>query len=115
MANEKYTRKQFLLDMMETDLSDEQRECAKKWLEALNKKSDYKPENKTRRLNEELAAKVVAAMQANPDEQINAKWLSTHIAGITTPQKAVGVMRVAIELGKVERFEEKGKAFYRLV
>lgn len=114
MANEKYTRKQFLIDMMATDLTDEQRECAEKWLVALDKKASAPKVNKTRLANEQLVEAVVSAMTAHADEQINAKWLSEHVNGITSPSKAVAVVRVGIELGKLVRFEEKGKTYYRL-
>ena len=114
MANEKYTRKMFLNDMLTLNLTDDQRECAIKWLEALEKKSAQPRVNKTRLANEALAADVVAAMAANPDAEINAAWIRDHVAGIASAQKAVAVMNIAIESGRVVRYEEKKKAYYRL-
>ena len=92
------------------DLTAEQRECAEKWMVALDKKSAAPRVNKTRMANEALAADVVAAMAANPDAEINAAWVRDHVAGITSAQKAVAVMNIAIESGKVIRYEEKKKA-----
>lgn len=114
MTNEKYTRKMFLNDMLTLDLTAEQREVAEKWLAALDKKSAAPRVNKTRLANEALAADVVAAMMAHPDEPMNAKWISENVAGITTASKAVAVVKVAIEMGKVEKYVEKGRTFYRL-
>ena len=114
MTNEKYTRKMFLADMLTLDLTAEQRECAEKWMAALEKKSAAPRVNKTRLANEALAADVVAAMAANPDAEVNAAWVRDHVAGIASAQKAVAVMNIAIESGKVIRYEEKKKAFYRL-
>ena len=116
MANEtKYTRKMFLADMLTLDLTAEQRECAEKWLIALDKKSNAPRVNKTRAANEELARAAVAAMAANTETAINAAWLRDHVAGVASAQKAVAVMNVAADLGLVERYEENRKAFYRLV
>lgn len=115
MAEKKYTRKQFILDMMEFDLTPEQRECAEKWLVALDKKAAAPKVNKTRLANEQLAETVVSVMQSHADEPVNAKWLSEHVAGITTASKAVAVVKVAIEMGKVEKYQEKGRTYYRLI
>lgn len=112
--DKKYTRKQFILDMMEFNLTDEQRDCAEKWLAALEKKAAAPRVNKTRAANEQLAEAAVAAMRAHSDELINAAWLRDNVAGITSAQKAVAVMAVAVETGKVERYEDKKKAYYRL-
>lgn len=114
MANENYTRKQFIIDMMSHELTNEQRECAEKWLVALEKKSDAPRVNKTRVVNENLAKAAVRAMAAHADTVINAAWLRDHVEGITSTQKAVAVMRIAIEQSLVERYTENGKAFYRL-
>ena len=109
------TRKEFLTAVIEgATLTPEHIAVAETWLAALNKKSDYKPVNKTAKINAELAAKVAQAIAANPDEKINAKWITLHVSGITTAQKAVGVVRQGIKDGLIERYEEKGKAYYRL-
>lgn len=115
MTEKKYTRKQFILDMMEFDLTDEQRDCAERWLAALEKKAAAPRVNKTRAANEQLADAAVSMMMAHPDAEVNAAWLRDHVAGITSAQKAVAVMAVAIDAGKVTRYEEKKKAYYRLV
>lgn len=115
MENKKYTRKQFIIDMMEFDLTDEQREVAEKWLVALEKKAAAPRVNKTRAANEQLADAVVDAMRAHADEQVNAKWVSEHVAGITTASKAVAVVKVAIEQGRVEKYVEKGRTYYKLM
>lgn len=114
MENKTYTRKMFLNDMLQLDLTPEQRECAEKWLAALSKKSETPRVNKTRIENESLARKTADAIRESGETLVNAKWISEHVSGILTPQKAVGVARVAIELGLIVRIEEKGKAFYRL-
>lgn len=114
MANEKYTRKNFLTDMLEFDLTPEQRDCAEKWLAALDKKAAAPRVNKTRIANEALASDVVAAIVAHADEAINAKWISEHVAGIPTSSKAVAVVKIAIERGELEKYQEKGRTYYRL-
>lgn len=114
MTNEKYTRKMFLNDMLALELTDDQRDCAEKWLASLEKKAAAPRVNKTRIANEALATDVVAAMVAHADEPINAKWISEHVAGITTASKAVAVVKVAIERGELEKYQEKGRTYYRL-
>lgn len=114
MTNEKYTRKMFLNDMLALELTTEQRECAEKWLASLEKKAAAPRVNKTRIANEALASDVVAAVAAHADEVINAKWISEHVAGIATASKAVAVVKIAIERGELERYQEKGRTYYRL-
>lgn len=115
MANQtNYTRKQFLTDMLAGELSPEQRECAEKWLAALEKKSNAPRVNKTRVANEQLADAIVAAMVAHADTPINAKFLSETVAGITSPAKAAAVVAIAIEDGRVAKYTDKGRVFYRL-
>ena len=115
MANEKYTRKNFLVDMLALDLTAEQRECAEKWLVALEKKASAPRVNKKRLENETLAEKVIETMKAHPDTMVNAKWISEHVAGILTAPKASAVISIAIERGQVERYAEKGRTYYKLV
>lgn len=114
MTEKKYTRKQFIIDMLNKELTAEQRECAEKWLAALSKKANAPRVNKTRVANEQLAAAAIKTMAAHTDALINATWLCAHVAGITSAQKATAVMAVAIEAGKVIRYEEKRSVYYRL-
>lgn len=110
----KMTRKELLTAIINGEtLTEQHLTVAKAWLVALNKKSEHKAVNKTALVNAALAVKVAAAITANPDEQINAKWITAHVDGIATPQKAVGVARQGIKDGILERYEVKGKAFYR--
>lgn len=115
MANEKYTRKNFLTDMLALDLTPEQRECAEKWLVALDKKAAAPTVNKKALENEQLAHKLVEQMRTSADAQVNAKWISEHLVGVPTPQKGTAVANAAIKLGLLERYAEKGRTFYKLV
>lgn len=114
MAKSNYTRKMFLIDMLNGELTAEQRECATAWLASLEKKANAPKVNKTRLANEQLAQAVIAAMVANADTDINAKWISENVAGIATASKAVAVVKVAIENGLIEKYQAKGRTYYRL-
>ena len=113
--NKNYTRKNFLNDMLALDLTAEQRECAEKWLVALEKKASAPTVNKKALENEALAHKMVEAMRTHADALVNAKWLTEYVAGVTTPQKGTAVANAAIKLGLVERYTEKGRTYYKLV
>ena len=116
MANKTtFTRKQFLTDMLGTELTNEQRECAERWLASLERKANAPKVNKTRVANEQLVDKVVAAMLANADTEVNAKWLSEHVEGISTASKAVAVVKVGIEMGRLDKYVNKGRTYYRLL
>lgn len=114
MTEKKYTRKQFIIDMLATNLTDEQRDCAEKWLAALEKKAAAPTVNKKALENEQLANKLRELMVSHADAQINAKWISDHLAGVTSAQKATAVANMAQSLGYIERYTEKGRVYYKL-
>lgn len=110
---EKMTRKQFLADVVAgVEMTPAHIEVATAWIVALEKKSATPRVNKTALANEGLARDVHALALAN-GEPISAKWCAEHVSGITSPQKAVGVLRKGIELGLFERVEIKGRAFFK--
>ena len=66
--------------------------------------------SKARRDNERLAHEVAEAIAAK-GERVTSKWVTEHVRGILTPQKATAVAKVGIELGILTR-EKEGKAIY---
>lgn len=63
------------------------------------KKSDAP--SKARRENEQLATALAAAIPAG--EGVSSKWVTEHVRGILTTQKAAAVARVGVELGIIRR------------
>lgn len=73
------------------------------------KKSDAP--SKTRQNNERLAHELAAAI---PDgESVTAKWITEHIHGILTTQKAAAVARVGAELGVIVKVTDGRKVSYK--
>ncbi len=72
------------------------------------KKSDAP--SKARIENEKLVDAAIAAMNG---ETVNAKWLTEHVRGILTTQKAAAVMRLGVELGKIEKLVDGRKVSYK--
>lgn len=63
--------------------------------------------SKARIENEKLAAAAVEAIREH-GEPVTCKWITEHVRGILTPQKATAVMKLAIDAGEVTR-EKNGK------
>jgi hypothetical protein len=76
------------------------------------KKSDAP--TKARLVNENLAAKCVAAMEGH--EKVTSNWLLEHVSGwpTTTPQKVTAVMKIAIDNGEVIKIKEGKTVYYSL-
>lgn len=111
MAEKKMTRLEALnIAVLSVDNADA-REVLLKMAEQLAKpRKKAEGPTKARRENERLAADLVAAIDAH-GERVTPKWVTEHVKGIMTPQKAVAVARVAEELGTIIK-EKEGKATY---
>lgn len=97
----------------ELGLCKEQIAALDKWAVALAPKAASPKVNKERMV---LAERVLEAMKANPDaEEISAKWITDHVSGVMTTQKATSAVGFLIERGVVERYIGKGKrSYYRI-
>lgn len=66
--------------------------------------------SKTRKDNERLAHELAAAI---PDgEGVTAKWVTEHVQGVLTTQKAAAVARVGVELGLICKIVDGRKVTY---
>lgn len=66
---------------------------------------------KARTENERLARELVAAI---PDGgEVTAKWVTEHVRGVLTTQKAAAVARVGIDLGIIAKVVDGRKVTYR--
>ena len=66
---------------------------------------------KQQMLNQNLAAELVSLMKAH-GEPVTAKWVSEHLNGVMTAQKAVAVIKAAGPA--ITKFYEGRTAMYRL-
>ena len=73
------------------------------------KKSDAP--SKTRIENEALLDK---ACEAIGDNIVTNKWLTEHVNGILTTQKAAAIMRLGVQLGKIEKQVDGRNVFYKV-
>ena len=60
----------------------------------------------------ENLALVDAAVAAMGNNEVNAKWLTEHVRGILTTQKAAAVMRLGVEVGKIHKIVDGRKVSY---
>lgn len=56
---------------------------------------------------------VDAAISAMGDNEVSAKWLTEHVRGILTTQKAAAVMRLGVEVGKIIKVTDGRKVSYK--
>lgn len=111
MAEKKMTRVEALNIALETVENTEAREILRKMIEQLSKpRKKAEGPSKTRRDNERLAHEMAAAI-AEHGEKVTPKWVTEHVRGILTPQKAVAVAKVAEELELITKSKE-GKVTY---
>ena len=109
MAEKKMTRVEALNIALETVENTEAREVLRKMVEQLSKpRKKAEGPSKARVQNEALAHQVADAIAAK-GEPVSTKWITEHVSGILTPQKATAVCRVALDLGLIER-QKDGKA-----
>lgn len=83
---------------------------------AKTKKYDRpKTVSKEARENAEIAESFYEMIVSNPDELINTVWLNDHCddARVRSPQKARAVVTVLINDGRVVRYTEKNKTYYK--
>lgn len=73
--------------------------------------------SKERLANESIVPEFVDLIASNPDEMVNATWLNAHCANpaVRSPQKARVIADIAIEMGLVEKYQDRGRTYYRLV
>lgn len=116
MAEKKMTRVEALNVVLEATREGfeaeemmEAREVLTKMVEQLSKpRKKAEGPSKARLQNEALAHQVADAI-ATKGEPVSTKWITEHVSGILTPQKATAVCRVALDLGLIER-QKDGKA-----
>lgn len=72
------------------------------------KKSDAP--SKTRIANLALVDDAVNVMGNN---EVNAKWLTEHVKGIMTTQKAAAIMRLGVEVGKIDKIVDGRNVSYK--
>ena len=60
--------------------------------------------------NERLAAALAAAIPEGGE--VNAKWVTEHVRGVLTTQKAAAVARVGVELGILRKQVDGRKVTY---
>lgn len=66
---------------------------------------------KARTENERLARELVAAIPEGGE--VTAKWVTEHVRGVLTTQKAAAVARVGIDLGIIAKVVDGRKVTYR--
>lgn len=111
MAEKKMTRVEALNIAIATCDNVEARDVLVKMAEQLKKpRKKAEGPSKARRDNERLAQDMADAIKAH-GEKVTPKWVTEHVKGIMTPQKAVAVAKVAEELGLIAKTKE-GKATY---
>lgn len=66
---------------------------------------------KARTENERLARDLAAAIP--PNGEVTAKWVTEHVRGVLTTQKAAAVARVGIDLGIIAKVVDGRKVTYR--
>lgn len=66
---------------------------------------------KARKENERLAAELVAAIPEGAE--VTTKWVTEHVRGILTTQKAAAVARVGVEMGLLTKQVDGRKVTYR--
>ena len=66
---------------------------------------------KARTENERLAREMVAAIPEGGE--VTAKWVTEHVRGVLTTQKAAAVARVGIDLGIIAKVVDGRKVTYR--
>ena len=76
------------------------------------KKSDAP--SKARVENEKLARDMRDAM-LNHNEPVSTKWVTEHVRGILTTQKAAAVARVGVELGIIEKLVDGRNVTYKAI
>lgn len=65
--------------------------------------------------NAALAVELVKTLRECGEESVTAKWVSEHVRGILSTQKATQVLKVAIANGDIVRMlDEKGKPHFEL-
>lgn len=108
----------YLIDHASIDTPVEVFAAAEKLYTAKTKKYDRpKGISKERRANEALVPAIVELITNNPDEMVNATWINDHFdhVDVRSPQKARVIVEMAIEKGLVEKYQHKGRTYYRAV
>jgi hypothetical protein len=121
MAEKKMTRVEALNVVLgatregfEAEEMTEAREVLRKMVEQLSKpRKKSEGPSKARRENEILAHALAEAIEAH-GEKVTPKWVTEHVKGILTPQKAVAVAKVAEELELVKKSKEGKTTYYEV-
>lgn len=112
MANKEMTRAQALTNAIALfEVGSPEIEVLEKMLASITKprkKSDAPSKARVENL-----ALVDAACAAMGSSEVNAKWLTEHVRGILTTQKAAAVMRLGVEVGKIVKVVDGRKVSYK--
>lgn len=106
-----------LIDYAAQHIPTEVIEKAEELYAAKTKKYDRaKTISKERRLNESLVEPIVELIKENPGEMINATWINANFnhPEVRSPQKARVIAELAIEAGMLEKYQEKGRTYYKV-
>lgn len=122
MAEKKMTRAQaieFAIDNITANcMGDMEKTGANEAIEILEKMraSITKPRaksegpSKARKDNERLARELAAAIPEGAE--VTAKWVTEHVRGVLTTQKAAAVARVGVEMGIISKVVDGRKVTY---
>ena len=119
MANKTMTQAQalrHLIDNAPANTPTEVIEVAEKLYTAKTKKYD-RPKTMSKAMRENLALvdSVVDLVTANSDELVNATFISNHLdrPEVRSAQKARVIADIAIDQGKLVKYDYKGRTYYK--
>lgn len=119
MANENtVTRKDALtaaINMFEPN--DETRVVLEKMLSQITKSEDYvsPSQEKAKAERAALMEACIEAIAANPDVDVDTKWLMNHVNGVNSTQKASNLMATAAKQGRIEKvYGSNKKVHYKV-
>lgn len=79
------------------------------------KREGSKSETPSQRENREVFMPAILAAMAKEDAPITAKWVTEHVNGIMTTQKASALLGKLVALGKVERIKDSKQTVFKLI
>ena len=114
MAEKKMTRKDALTIAIASVENEEAKDVLRKMLEQVSKpRKRAEGPTKARRENEKLLATLLEMMEAK-GEPVTSKWITEHVRGITTPQKATAVAKIGLDDGRLVKTKEGKVISYSL-
>lgn len=79
------------------------------------KREGAKSETPSQRENREVFIPAILAAMAKEDAPITAKWVTEHVNGIMTTQKASALLGKLVTLNKVERLKDSKQTVFKLI